>query len=168
MAYYEEGLYECEIRKQFFAQNAKGTEYFGLTIFPKSRLRDKELVHQEGPYERTVCLWTNSPNNVERTFEQLKDLGWDGAGGFSSVDPSNPDHFSLVGKVVRLRCSHNDSGDKVYDHFEFPRLEGGTKSPDNDSEIAKRLDRIYKLDKKKSKAKTEAPATAVADEEVPF
>ena len=166
MAYYEEGLYECEIRKQFFAENAKGTEYFGLTIYPKTRIKDKLREPQDGPYERTVCLWTNSPNNVERTIEQVRDLGWDGKGGFTSLDPSNTDHFSLVGKVVRLRGTHNTSGDKVYDHFQFPRLEGGTKSPENDSDIAKRLDRLYKLDKKK--VKTKAGKSYTAEEEVPF
>ena len=165
MAFYEEGLYDCEIRSQVFAQNAKGTEYFGLSIFPTYRLKDGQQIAQDGPYERTVCLWTNSPENVERTIKQLKALGWDGVGGFQSLCPDAKGHFSVVGTMVELRCVHNEGTDgKVYDHFQFPRLEGGKRSPENDSEIAKRLDRLYKTGTKKKQDRASDPV----NEEVPF
>jgi hypothetical protein len=166
MAFYEEGLYDCEIRSQVFAQNAKGTEYFGLSIFPKDRLKDDQRISQDGPYERTVCLWTNSPENVERTVKQLKDtLNWDGTGGFSGLCPDAKGHCSFVGTMVELRCFHNEGTDgKVYDHFQFPRLSAGSRSPENDSEIAKRLDRLYKTGTKTKKDRASDPV----NEEVPF
>ena len=167
MAFYEEGLYDCEIRSQVFSQNAKGTEYFGLSIYPTFRLKDGQQISQDGPYERTVCLWTNSPENVERTIKQLTEtLGWDGVGGFQSLCPDKKGHFSFAGTMVELRCVHNEGTDgKVYDHFQFPRLEGGKRSPENDSEIAKRLDRLYKTG---TKAAKKVRASDPATEEVPF
>ena len=167
MAFYEEGLYECEIRKQLFSQNKKGTEYFGLSIFPKTRLKDDQRIPKDGPHERTVFLWTNSPENVERTIEQLKALGWSGAGGFTGLNPDAQGYFSFEDQVVQLRCTHNEGNDgKVYDSFQFPILSsGGKRSPENDADIAKRLDRLYKVGKNATKKDR---ASDSVDEEVPF
>ena len=168
MSHYTNGqMYLCRIEGQFFGTTPKGTEFFALVVRPVAEMRGTERVTVEGEFARNVSLWLNSDSNVERSTERLQSLcpEWDGS--WASLDPKTEDGTSLKGVEVELRNSHSQSGDKVYDNFDFPRT-AGTDSHVSDPDVAKKLDRLYgTVKKKKPKPKAEAKAD-ISAEEVPF
>jgi hypothetical protein len=168
MAHYINGqMYLCRIEDQLFGTTSKGTEFFALVIRPIATVEGEQRHTITGEFSRKVSLWLNSDSNVERSTERLQSLcpEWDGS--WSSLDPKTEDGTSLKGVEVELRCSHSQSGDKVYDNFDFPRT-FEADSYVSDSDVAKKLDRLYgTAKKKKPKPKAEAKAE-VSAEEVPF
>jgi len=168
MAHYINGqMYLCRIEDQLFGTTSKGTEFFALVIRPIATIEGEQRHTITGEFSRKVSLWLNSDSNVERSTERLQSLcpEWDGS--WSSLDPKTEDGTSLKGVEVELRCSHSQSGDKVYDNFDFPRT-FEADSYVSDSDVAKKLDRLYgTAKKKKPKPKAEAKAE-VSAEEVPF
>jgi len=173
---YDNGMYRCRVTGQGFFKidNAKKTEYFGLTVVPIGRYaagagEDGELF-QCDDWPRTVRLWLTA-KAIDITGEQLLELGWDGQ-RFVDLDPSTDGFHDFSGKEVTLSCSQEQVGDKVYDTFTFPRRANTTgKGPESDSDIAVKLDRLMgnKSKPKPSKAKAEAAVVAeIADDEVPF
>ena len=164
MAHYETGMYLCRVEDQYFSETVNGTEFFGLVIRPIAVIEGDQRHTISGEYTRKTSLWLNSEKNVESSADRLAALcpEWDGS--WASLDPKTDGGLSLKGMELELRCSHSQSGDKVYDNFDFPR----TFEADNyssDSDIAKKLDRLYGTVRKK-------PATTskveVSEEEVPF
>ena len=168
MSHYINGQkYLCRIEDQFFSTTPKGTEFFALVVRPVAMKQGADRVTVEGEFSRRVSLWLNSDSNVERSTERLQSLcpEWDGSWG--SLDPETEGGTSLKGVEVELRNSHSQSGDKVYDNFDFLRI-AGTDSHVSDPDVAKKLDRLYGTAKKK-KPKPTAEATAeVSADEVPF
>ena len=167
MAHYVNGqMYLCRIEDQYFSTTPKGTEFFGLVIRPIATIEGTQKNTITGEFTRRVSLWLNSDSNVERSTERLQSLcpEWDGS--WSSLDPKTEDGTSLKGTEAELRCTHSQSGDKVYDNFDFPRtIEADSHV--SDSDVAKKLDRLYGTVKKKKKPKAAAKAD-VSTEEVPF
>ena len=168
MAHYINGqMYLCRVTDQFFDTTSKGTDFFGLVIRPIATIDGAERHHVTGEFTRKVSLWLNSDSNVERSTERLKSLcpEWDGS--WTSLAPKTEDGTSLTGTEIELRCTHSQSGDKVYDNFDFPRLME-SDSQASDSDVAKRLDRLYGTTKKKKKKPKEESISEVPSEEVPF
>ena len=166
MAHYTNGqMYLCRVEDQFFSTTPKGTEFFALVIRPIATVDGEEENTINGEFTRRVSLWLNSDSNVERSTERLRVLcpEWDGS--WASLDPKTEDGTSLKGKEVDLRCTHSQSGDKVYDNFDFPRTIE-SDSHVSDSEVAKHLDRLYGTVTKKKKPKK--AKAEVSSEEVPF
>ena len=168
--YYEQGTYLCEITSQGFARlkNENQTEYFGLSVKPITRILltgEEEDINAE--FTRTVKLWVNSESNMGRSRDRLMERGWDG-GKWADLEPNGD--CDLAGVEITLVCKHRTVNGEVWDDFEFPAVGGGRAIP-NDTEIAKRLDRLSGTSRRKKKSKpveTEEVATETADEEVPF
>ena len=112
MAHYQPGTYSCEIVSQGFDESqVKKTPFFFVRFYP--RAIGNEAVTEA--YEREAVLYLTE-KTVERGRAILKGVGWDGL-RFSDLEPGGS--CSFVGKSVELRCEHEQSGDNVYERWDF-------------------------------------------------
>ena len=175
---YPKGTYRCRITGQGFFKldNEKQTEYFGLTIVPQGRVNpdDPDQLIPCEDWPRTVKLWLTA-KSVDITGRQLVELGWDGE-RFVDLEPATDGCTDFTGNEVTLYNQPEQSGDRVFDNFSFPRLSSPSgNGPSPASEIAVKLDRLMgnkskpkPKPKKKAEPKTEPDTAEIPDDEVPF
>ncbi len=159
MAHYQPGHYECIIRAQGFEVSPKKkTPCLWLRCTPV-------LADGDGDFDCVVRLWITD-KTVEHVIARLRALGWTGD-SFKDLEPGG---YQLKGKTVRLRCKHEQDGDKVWDRWEFPHPDSGPVA-ENTAGVAKKLDALFakslKGGAKPVKAAAEAPSQA-PDNDIPF
>jgi len=164
MAGYDEGRYDCTVMGQGYGCAGKNqTQFFGIEVLPFKYYSGGGAVEVDAKFTRTVKLWMNSEDNVERSAARLKMLGWDGK--FKDLEPGGD--CDLTGMTVTLVNQRQESPDgKVWDGFDFPFDGPVETSIANDNSIAAKLDRMYKPNSKKKD--NAATAETPDDSEVPF
>lgn len=134
---YEAGYYNAVVSGQGFSTSKnKGTPSFDLQAMLKEKV---DISGEKSPVtqaRRTVRLWltkdTMEPG--KGTYEAFKVLGV--YGDLEDYNPDNPEHRSLVGKEVRLRCRHTEYKGEMQEEWS---LVTGTGKPKNDVEALKKL-----------------------------
>lgn len=107
-----EGRYHGTIVKQdLYSTKGEegGTPYFGFRCLLVAQDNNiGKRVNLEVPVTRSFNLWLNSPENIKRTSNSLRFLGFEDE-DISKLNPWHEEHFSLVGKEVSLDISHGEN-----------------------------------------------------------
>lgn len=179
MAQFNQGVYVCEITNQGFDESKeKKTPYFWLEVRPLGQVNPEDPEGQLWGCEdflRSVSLWLTE-KCVERSRDRLMGLGWDG-NRWQDLEPGGP--CSFAGKELRLQCTHEQNGDKVYEKWDFPF--DGPKEMTHKAGLARGIDALFGRNKKPPaqppttqraapRNTTAAPAASenYAKEDIPF
>lgn len=180
--FYQEGLYEVEIREVGFEEAKSGNPMIVFKILVDSSI-DQNSANERYPcshkYERFLRLViVNGPdqkkNDDSRAYAlmKLRNIGWDGD-KFETL----PD--SLVGQVVVANCTHQkqiggEYDGRVNEQWDFPLPPRESKPIENKPTLAKKLNALFGKSLKDSKPEKSHSPQAVASQvsgdsdEVPF
>jgi hypothetical protein len=179
-AKYPEGMYVLEVKSQDFCSIAN-KPVFRLTCRIVSD-GGGQPVGQGGDIE--LLNWLHTDVSAEITIENLgKAFGWN-SGSFADLDMSNGGGTNFVTMRFDAINKHftNKNG-KTNDSFKFAMTSAGGSTDVGDPSIAKKADTLYGAALKKRPSavappqddpvkkvaeSTVVPATAEADDEVPF
>lgn len=140
MAAYNNAQYVCKITGQSFVRSTRGTPGFRLTIVPTKEVNHEtgEETPAESNFSRDFTMWiTEKSAPVHK--KALQELGFNG--NFSELEPSNENHCSLIGKHILLENTVEQSGDKFYDKFDYPKK----PLPQSDPGVGMEIDRLMDL-----------------------
>ena len=163
MAHYQQGLYECRVIAQGFdVSKEKKTPCFWLRFVPES-YDARELTES---YEREIRLWLTD-GTIDRVVEQLRNLGWQGS-DFAELEPDGGHSFEDL--VIKVRCTHQQEDDKVYENWELP---SSFQSCEHKSGMTRKLNALFgaKLKngaKPKPKSIDEEVKELAGEEDCPF
>jgi len=98
--HYEVGRYKCTVKQQGFTTAKTGTQQFYLVFDVTATDGGESVAIHERTYYKALTEKT-----IEYFATDAKNLGFTG-GSLTQLDPSSPQHFSLVGREVTMFCKH--------------------------------------------------------------
>jgi hypothetical protein len=178
--FYEVGRYEVECASQGFTKTSTGKTQFVLRFLVKGKVNPADpesLLSVPAQYERTYYR-VLTENTMEYFINDLESLNVH-IGSFSELDPENPDHVPLKGKLFDAFCNHkNDLNGDLREEWAIARMSTSKPVESIASSEVKSLDRLFGKHLKKapvaSSAQRSAPQPAavaafeINDDDVPF
>lgn len=170
--HYEQGQYMGAVKEQGFGESSNGNPQIIIKIQPYVFIRWENGVETEenlpdNAWERTVYL-TVTENTREFVLEKLRAAGFQG---------SSFRELNLVGKSVRLRCSHEtDNKGKDREVWDLVYQSESKPLQPLDTAAARKLDAIFGSSLKDLGKAGQSPAPSQpasvpvpdGDDEVPF
>ena len=146
--YYEAGKYEVQATSQGYVTASTGNQQFVLKVMVLGKVDPNDpnsLIPVPRQFERSIYR-SLTEKNIENFRKDLETLGVD-ISSFSDLDPNNPNHISLAGKVFECWCNHENNlkGDQV-EKWSVVWKSGGVESKpveSLDSSKVKALDRMF-------------------------
>lgn len=173
--HYEPGRYKGVVTAQRFGVTPNDSDYFALEFKPTEAAGPNAMPDMVYNAELTLYFTDRA---VQYSIEKLRRLGWNGT-KLTQLEPSHPQHTSLVGTELDLVCRVNDKG---YNDWDLA-APGPAPAKDSDKSVAAKLDRLFGKQlmatvpgKAAPKAAPKAPAkpqpapvaAEVDSEEIPF
>lgn len=121
MTTYDPGTYRAEVTDQGFAESeAKSTPYFFVDVRILSRGGVGSRQGSCPRHERTLRQYLNTEVGQRILREDLRALGVEIA-DLAQLSAEHPDHISLVGRQIDVRCDHEDFGGKPRERWRIAR-----------------------------------------------
>ncbi len=129
MPQFDEGIYTCEITDQGLNKSSKkGTPGFFLRVLPEG-----------SEYTRDVQWWITE-GTAKFVARDLKSLGFKGR-SWGELDTRREGFHNFVGATIKVACTHEENGDKVYERWGLPF--GGADLKPLDKAEAQQLDSMF-------------------------
>lgn len=168
--HYEPGRYKGVVTGQRFGVTPNDTDYFALEFEPTEAVGPNQF--PDTVYKAELTLYFTE-KAAPYSIEKLRRLGWDGT-KLTQLEPSHPQHTSLIGTELELVCRVNDKG---YNDWDLSAPGASATAKESDKGVAAKLDRLFGKQlmaalpgpkKAEPKPRPVAPAAAVDAEEIPF
>lgn len=176
--FYEIGRYEVEVTSQGFTKTKTEKTQFVLRFLVKGKVNPQDpnsLLSVPAQYERSYYR-VLTDNTMEYFLNDLESLNVN-IGSFTELDPENPDHVSLKGKLFDSFCNHETSQDGgQQEKWSIARMVSSKPVESIASSEVKSLDRLFGKHLKKApvsapaqrQALQPAHAAGITDDDVPF
>lgn len=176
-AYYAPGLYWATIIQQGLSEAKTGTAQIVL------RIKILGPVHPENPdgfvaaeqsWERTVYMAVTE-KTMQFLPEKLASLGYTG-NSIARLDPSHPQHYSLVDQDHRFYCSHENSDNGLREKWDVARTAGSLELKPPAPAKMRALDELFARQVRANggpapaapKPVSTPTASVITDDDVPF
>lgn len=153
-AFYEVGLHHCKITSQrYFMHQKKDTDEkmavfeINFDVVQKINPTDNKVEEHSQKFPRQFQAYIKK-SNFDICYEQitsiLKHCGIkEPLTDFSKLDPDNPDHHNLVGKVLPMWCSRQDNGWERWQPSSEKKKGKPKEKQKNDPEAAEWLNSMF-------------------------
>lgn len=176
--YYDEGLYIGEVVQQAIGKAKTGTAQLLLKFkVLGTPLDDGSYEPSTQQYDRTVFVALTA-KTVDFVVPKLEQLGFEGD-SILQLDPSHPNHFSIVGNQANLWCKHEtDQRGDLRERWDISSGGSQLQATPLEGKEARQLDALFgKALKGNKNKKNVEPAsrpdnlersTEIGDDDIPF
>lgn len=169
--FYDVGLHTGVITRQSLTKASTGNmqAVIGVKILgiPQGEV---SFEPHRAQYERTI-YWTITEKTMPFIVEKLKTLDFKGT-KFSQIDPSSPEHVSMIHQQVDLWCKHEERQDgSVGEKWDISNGGGQKEYTPLAAKELRQLDSLFgKALAEKSPPKKQTPNDdpGITDEDIPF
>lgn len=168
--HYEPGKYRGVVTGQRFGVTPNDSDYFAIEFEPTAAVGPNQLPATIYKAELTLYFTEKS---APYSIEKLRRIGWDGT-RLTQLEPSHPQHTSLIGTELALVCRVNDKG---YNDWDLEAPGSSPTAKESDKGVASKLDRLFGKQlmaavpggkKAETKPRSAPQQAAVDTEEIPF
>jgi len=163
--FYEEGLHVGEIRQHGIGKAKTGTTQIVWRVKILG-LPDGEVSYapHRQQYERTIYM-AATEKTAAFVGETLEAIGYDGE-RVSQLDPTHPNHVSMIGKQVNLWCKHEDDQEgNPRERWQFSRGASTLELPQLSAKEVRELDSLFGRNKKAAAIES-APVQNIHNQEI--